>query len=168
MKEIVEQVGIQCLKCPNKLFLLHLNAYFSCADFTDTLIFVFFLLPTLGGDTYVYSHTHILFLTCSQFPTHLLRESDWARSNANWVKCSGKWLFPLGLLNSSSELALSLCVCVRLCVCVSQFLHLHLWVWKCKLLHMCLRAWKCERLDECVCSSLFLPGRSGLQTGLRF
>lgn len=56
-------------------------------------------------------------LNCSSVPSSLLGESDGAKSDANWVKCSGKWIFPPGLLNSSSELAL----CMFASGCVSQF-----------------------------------------------
>lgn len=84
--------------------------------------------------------------TCSSFPSPLLGESDGARSNANWVKCSGKWLFPPGLLNSSSELALSICVCV----CVSVRVHVFGWVWECQLFCMCIYVKACVRLHVCL------------------
>lgn len=108
------------------------------------------------------THTHSLRLNCSSFPSPLLGESEGARSDANWVKCSGKWIFPPGLLNSSSELAL----CVLACGCVSQFffpLFFLLWVWECKFSqHVCIKKWA----HGCLSSALFLSVCFEPQTGL--
>lgn len=84
------------------------------ADLTDVHVF-FHSVTMTHAFTGACARTRTHSVTSSSFLSPLLGESDEARSNANWVKCSGKWLFPMGLLNSSSELALSRCVfvCVR-------------------------------------------------------
>ncbi len=126
-----------------------------------------FLLP-LSYDTlwrrihsHAHTHTHTHHMTCSSFPSPLRRESDGARSNANWVKCSGKWLFPLGLLNSSSELALSpcVCVCVCACVCVTALALAFVGVRATIVLHVLEYMKVCTPgcVWECVCACVFIP-----------
>lgn len=108
------------------------------------------------------ARTHTHSVTSSSFLSPLLGESDEARSNANWVKCSGKWLFPMGLLNSGSELALSRCVFV--CVHATLLALTFMGVWKqivANVLYLC--AWKCVCLDVYVCVCSILPGCYRLQ-----
>lgn len=118
-----EIMSMRRLKCTNKDFFFSSIKRCTClrTDLTDVHVFSYPSVMTLSG-VFTYTHTHPI--TCSSFPSPLLRESYGARSNANWVKCSGKWLFPLGLLNSSSELALCICVCV--CVWAPIVLHVYL------------------------------------------
>lgn len=130
-------MSVQCLKCTNQHFVLFssIKRYpFLNADLTDVHVTSYSLVMT-HTFTGACARTHTHTVTISLFPSPLLGESDEARSNANWVKCSGKWLFPMGLLNSSSELALSRCVFV--CVCQPHFLLLHSWVCESKL--FCMR-----------------------------
>lgn len=169
MKEIVEQVGIQCLKCPNKLFLLHLNAYFSCADFTDTPIFVF--SPPYTWRRYIrlltHTHTHSLSDLFS-IPKSSPQRERLSQEQCKLGKMFRKVAFPTG--TSQLELwvsTLSLCMCslVRVCVTVLALAFVGVKMQIAPHVPACMKMWTSGW--ECVCSSLFLSGRRWLQTGVK-